>query len=220
MAQPAPKAAALPVPTAGPALPAAQPQPDPLEFSDLDALADEESASSSIQDDVEQEDTLELPGPATQKPTVVTPGPVIPRHGVPVPPSPGNPFPSSPTIEKQQALWVRVFTNLGSDRGVIHDGRNNDPMYEELDLSGLKPKERTQFIKHRLTEVSAYLRDLADAMEQRKEPDEQAKRLGARLPQTAAPDDIREYSRQLRFQRGLSDRFEAGVARSWAQPRR
>jgi membrane-bound lytic murein transglycosylase D len=190
--------------------------PDPLEFSDAEAAGEEESASSSIQDEVEQQETVEQAPAAEPEAPVAGPAPVGPRHGVPLPPSDGNPFPTSPIIEQQQQLWVRVFSRLGSDRGVIHDGRRNDPIYEELDLSGLKPKEQRQFIKHRLAEVAAYLRDLADAIEQNKEPDEQARRLRSHLSVTASPDEIRESSRNLRFQRGLADRFEAGVVRSGA----
>ncbi|HEX7927825.1 MAG TPA: LysM peptidoglycan-binding domain-containing protein, partial [bacterium] len=202
-----------PKPTTPTAQKPAEPQPDPLEFSDADAEEDEDS-SSALQDDVEQEQTVTHPKPNEGQPSVAAPGSNVPRHGVPVPPSNGNPFPSGPTIDKQQKLWVRVFTKLGSDRGVIHDGRSNDPMYEELDLTDLKPKEQKQFIKHRLGEVAAYLRDAADAMEQKKDLDEQTKRLVSQLPPNLSPDDIREYSRNLRFQRGLSDRFRGGVVRS------
>src|SRR5262245_4315230 len=74
-------------------------QPDPLEFTDPDA---EEDASSSLQDEVEQEETVERPAPGAEQPSVAAPGLAVPRHGVPVPPSDGNPFPSGPTIEKQQ----------------------------------------------------------------------------------------------------------------------
>jgi membrane-bound lytic murein transglycosylase D len=182
---------------------------------DVDGL-DDADGEPSVQDEVESQETIgEAPPGAPEVPSEKQ-LPPQPRHGVRVQETPGEPFPVSPVSARQRDFWIRVFTRLPSDHGLVHDDRIADPVYEEIDLSGLSPKARRNLVKHRLYDVAASLRALADAQETGAEPDERGRALRALLPPNSTPADIREASRHLRVQRGLADRFEDGVVRAGA----
>jgi membrane-bound lytic murein transglycosylase D len=179
-----------------------------------DAAAVGEDADPSLQDQVEEEETVEESAPAPD--AAEGPHSVTPRHGVPVVVDPADPFPSSPIIEQQKAFWIRVFTELSSEQGLLHDGHIANPVYEKLDLSGMGRKESKRYVKHRLQALAADLRELAADVEAGRTPGERGQLLLSVLPQGTGPERIREYVRKLRFQRGLADRFKGGLIRSGA----
>ena len=128
----------------------------------------------------------------------------------------GELFPSSPGIEKQKAFWIRIFTHYDSHQGVLHDGRIALPVYEDLDLTGMRYRTQRHFVRERKRQLAAHLRELAHAVAAGAplEPAQQA--LLQRLPAGSSPGEIREFADNVRFQRGLADRFRDGLIRSGA----
>jgi len=181
-------------------------------------LAPEEPAQpedAALQDELDETSAEEEPAPAEPQ-AEVSPGPRIPKHGVPVPQG-GELFPTSPVIEREQAFWVRAFTAMNSRQGLLHDGRSIEPIYETVEFDeDLKPRQQMSFVKRRIHDLSVRLNSLADRIETAQPLDEELERLRKLLPKEEAPDQIRERARHVRFQRGLSDRFRNGLVRSGA----
>jgi len=125
-------------------------------------------------------------------------------------------FPSSPGIEKQKAFWIKIFTKYNSHQGVLHDGRIALPVYEALDLTGMRYRAQRRYVRQRKRELALRLRSLADAVEHGRTLDAAEQALLAKLPPDSTPREMIEYSHNLRFQRGLADRFREGLIRSGA----
>lgn len=125
-------------------------------------------------------------------------------------------FPTSPVIEEQKAFWIQIFVRFNSDQGLIHDGRIAMPVYDSLDLTGMSYRQQRRVIRSRKAEIAANLRELAAALAAGGQPAGAQARLLALLPDDVTPDDVRGYAANVRFQRGLADRFEQGVIRSGA----
>ena len=123
-------------------------------------------------------------------------------------------FPTSLVIESQKAVWIRIFAEFSSQQGVIHDGALTAPVYEELDLSGMSRRSQSRFIRARETAVARNLRSLAQTLEQGATPSGEEARLLALFPADVTPDDLRDSAKEVRFQRGLADRFKQGLIES------
>jgi len=212
-ATPAVGGAVSPAPQAS----AAGTEPEAAESAASDAATSELPAvpeDSSLQDEID-EPAAEEPASA-EAPAEEAPAPRVPKHGVPVPQG-GEPFPTSPIIDRQVAFWVHAFTAMDSQHGLLHDGRTVAPIYEAIDVGdGMRRRQQNAFVKRRIRELAARLNALADRLEQNQPLDEDLERLRALLPADETPDQIRERVRYIRFQRGLSDRFRNGLMRSGA----
>jgi len=123
-------------------------------------------------------------------------------------------FPTSPTIERQKAFWIRIFAEVHSDQGLIHDGALTAPVYELLDLSGMSRRAQVHTVRTRKREIANDLRALADDLQRGREPSAAGRALLARMPAGVTPDDLRDSAREVRFQRGLADRFRKGMIES------
>lgn len=123
-------------------------------------------------------------------------------------------FPTSPVIERQKAFWVRIFTEVHSDQGLIHDGALTAPVYELLDLSGMSRRAQLHAVRTRKRAIATNLRGLADDLAHGRTPDAEGRALLARMPAGVTPDDLRDSAREVRFQRGLADRFRKGLIES------
>ncbi|MBI3993961.1 MAG: LysM peptidoglycan-binding domain-containing protein [Candidatus Lambdaproteobacteria bacterium] len=123
-------------------------------------------------------------------------------------------FPTSAVIEAQKAVWIRIFAEFSSEQGVIHDGALTAPIYEELDLTGLSRRSQARVVRARKAAVTHNLRSLAQTLERGETPTGEEARLLALFPADVTPDDLRDSAREVRFQRGLADRFKQGLIES------
>src|SRR5258706_1124477 len=123
-------------------------------------------------------------------------------------------FPRPPELQPDINFWIRVYSEISTDEGFIHDQRNMAVVYEKLNfINDLTPRERQARVDATRERYQAMLRHLSsgaaprDAEEQRVRDLWPADTSAARL--TQAIDDVR-------FQLGQSDRFRAGLARAGA----
>ncbi len=161
------------------------------------------------------------PGDGSDADAAAAAAALIPPGSDGAPPSGPEPtkqelFPSSPGIEKQKAFWIKIFTHYDSRQGVLHDGRIALPVYEDLQLEDMSYRAQRRHVRERKRQLAAELRNLAEAVRagETLTPEQQA--LRAKLPADATDHDIREFARNVRFQRGLADRFRDGLIRSGA----
>jgi membrane-bound lytic murein transglycosylase D len=126
-----------------------------------------------------------------------------------------NPMPRPPELERDVQFWIRVYTQLDTNSGVLHDQYNLGIVYKTLHFApDAPPHERQRQVDDAREQLSAALRRIAEAGDAPLSPEDQqlkdlwgAEGTPARLH--AAVDDIR-------FQLGQSDRFRAGLIRSGA----
>jgi membrane-bound lytic murein transglycosylase D len=127
-------------------------------------------------------------------------------------------FPRPQSLQPAIAFWTRVFTEVDSGSGFIHDSRNLAVVYETL---AFKPADRDRQQQQRIEEaIERYhsaLRALASGKRTNLTPTEQ--RALGQWGSDAAPKTLRAAAENLRFQRGQADRFRDGLIRSGAWDR-
>jgi membrane-bound lytic murein transglycosylase D len=124
-----------------------------------------------------------------------------------------TPLPRPPELEPDIQFWIRVYTQISTGEGFIHDQRNLAIVYETLHFDDAPPRERQRQVDAARERYQVALRHLATGA-QAVSPEEQRARAlwGADAPAArlaAAVDDVR-------FQLGQSDRFRAGLQRAGA----
>ncbi|MCZ6473608.1 MAG: LysM peptidoglycan-binding domain-containing protein [SAR324 cluster bacterium] len=130
--------------------------------------------------------------------------------------APKNHFPSSSIIDSQKSFWIKIFTQYNSNQGLIHDKSLTLPIYEAVNLEDRSRRAQKRYLKKRKRAVAQQLRSLAKELKSGETLTEQARRLLKLLPEGINPKKVRELARNVRFQRGLADRFREGLIRSGA----
>ncbi len=126
-----------------------------------------------------------------------------------------DPMPRPPELERDVQFWIRVYTQIDTNSGFLHDQYNLGVVYQTLHFApDTPPHERQHEVDAAREALGAALHRIADAGEAPLSPEDQhirelwgAEGTPARL--RAAVDDIR-------FQLGQADRFRAGLIRSGA----
>jgi membrane-bound lytic murein transglycosylase D len=122
-------------------------------------------------------------------------------------------FPVPPGMAPAVAFWTRVYTDLDSASGIVHDDRHLYVIYQTLYLNpDAPPTAQTKIIEKSIEDYRAALLTLASGKRRGLTAIEQQ----ALLPwgETASQDEFQAAAQRLRFQRGQADRFERGLARS------
>jgi len=124
-------------------------------------------------------------------------------------------FPRPEGLETAVRFWTRVYSEIDSSSGLIHDARNLGVIYEVVRFpSGLSNRTRERRVEKIKRKYSAILNQLA--RDQRTGLSEESARVLGRWPAGVTNATLRTAARNLRFQRGQADRFEAGMARAGA----
>ena len=113
-------------------------------------------------------------------------------------------------------FWIRVYTEIDTNAGFLHDQYNLAVVYETLHFApGRLHRERQRQVDEARERIAAALRRIADAADgARCQPRSSASRsCGARK---ARPPGCATAADDVRFQLGQSDRFRAGLIRSGA----
>lgn len=123
------------------------------------------------------------------------------------------PFPRAPSLVSAVAFWTRVYADLDSASGIIHDNRHLHVVYQVLYLNpDAPPLLQSKAIEKTLADYRKALLALASG----KRRDLSVIEREALRPwgQDAADAELAAAAKRLRFQRGQADRFKRGLARS------
>ena len=122
-------------------------------------------------------------------------------------------FPLPPELEPDVDFWVSIFTRYNSDEGILHDNRNLDIVYEQIDLpANLSRRERQRQVKIRRQRLQRVLRTLAAGKRDGLSAEE-ARILGL-WPAGVSNERLAAAVKRIRYQQGLADRFRQGLIRS------
>ncbi len=123
----------------------------------------------------------------------------------------GNlPFPAE--LKKDVDFWIRVYTEVTTSEGFLHDERDLSIVYRKLEFApDIAPSARRDAIDAEREKIVLMLKRLAAGAD-KLNADE--KRLREAFGPAATPARFREAAKSVRFQMGQADRFRAGLERS------
>jgi membrane-bound lytic murein transglycosylase D len=137
-------------------------------------------------------------------------------------------FARAETIPRPEGLkddvnfWIRVYSEVTTNEGFLHDERNLAVVYDTLKFgAGTSPRERQKVVDDRRDRWIAALNRIAAALSTeggRDSLSEADQRTLALWGPNPSPVLLREATKRVRFQLGQSDRFREGLIRSstWA----
>ena len=126
-----------------------------------------------------------------------------------------NPVPRPPELDRDVQFWIRVYSEIDTNSGFLHDERNLGVVYDTLHFApNTPPRERQRVIDERRDRIVSALRRVATATGELSKDDQRIRDLwGA----DATPNQLLDAGLFIRYQLGQSDRFRAGLERSFSQ---
>ncbi len=125
-----------------------------------------------------------------------------------------NPFVRPKEFEHDIRFWTRIYTEVGTDGGLVHDDRYLGVVYEKIQFpASVSPQERSRRVKAVKERYQAILRGFARGAGA---DTEEEKRVRALWPENTSTRMFNEAVPRVRFQLGQSDRFREGLVRSGA----
>jgi membrane-bound lytic murein transglycosylase D len=124
-----------------------------------------------------------------------------------------DPFAHPPELEPDIRFWIRVYTEVTTDQGLIHDDWNLGLVYEVLRFDPAdSPAQRQRRVAEAKARYAALLRRFAagdiDGLSAHE------RRILHAFGEHATPQDYRDAIDRIRFQLGQADRFHEGLIRA------
>jgi membrane-bound lytic murein transglycosylase D len=122
-------------------------------------------------------------------------------------------FPRPASLEPAVQFWVRVYTEITTNQGYIHDAVDMGVIYETLELPKYASnRKRDQLVKDAKARVARALTSIAKG-KRSKLTDIEARVLAA-WPEGTSASAFKLAADNVRFQLGQSNRFMEGMVRS------
>jgi membrane-bound lytic murein transglycosylase D len=126
---------------------------------------------------------------------------------------PPDPFVQPPELEQDVRFWIRVYTEVTTDQGLLHDDWNLGLVYEVLRFDpAASPSQRELRVAEAKTRYAALLRRFAAGSTDELTAHEL--RILHAFGEKATPADFRDAIERIRFQLGQADRFREGLIRA------
>jgi LysM repeat protein len=123
-------------------------------------------------------------------------------------------FPQPAELQPDIRFWIRVYTEISTSEGFIHDQRNLAVVYDTVHfVPGQIARERQFLVDAMRERYQAILRYLATGAPPRDADDQ---RVRALWPAATDAARLRQAADEMRFQLGQSDRFREGLVRAGA----
>ena len=123
-------------------------------------------------------------------------------------------LPCPPQLRPAVNFWIRVYTQIDTNAGFLHDPNNLSVVYETVHFApGSSPWERQRIVNAERDRLAAELRSIAAGV--RPLTPQERHILALWGPHVSAAR-LREAADDIRFQLGQSNRFRAGLIRSGA----
>ncbi|HEV3182710.1 MAG TPA: transglycosylase SLT domain-containing protein [Steroidobacteraceae bacterium] len=126
-----------------------------------------------------------------------------------------DPMPRPPQLERDVQFWIRVYTQIDTNAGFLHDQTNLGVVYETLHFApDSPPSERQHLVDQARERYAAALHRIASSGDNALSADDQ--RIRDLWGSEATPARLRAAVDDIRFQLGQSDRFRSGLIRAGA----
>jgi membrane-bound lytic murein transglycosylase D len=124
-----------------------------------------------------------------------------------------DPFVHPPALERDIRFWIRVYTEVTTDQGLLHDDWNLGLVYEVLRFDpASSPTQRERRVHEAKARYAALLRRFAEGATGDLTAHE--RRILHAFGDKATPSDFRDAIERIRFQLGQADRFHEGLIRA------
>ena len=124
-------------------------------------------------------------------------------------------MPRPPQLERDVQFWIRVYTQVDTNAGFLHDEHNLAVVYDTLHFApNTSPHEREKRVEEEREHYAAALRRIAAANGAPLSPEDQ--HILDMWGEEGTPARLLEATDEIRFQLGQADRFRAGLIRSGA----
>ncbi|MEK6623539.1 MAG: lytic transglycosylase domain-containing protein, partial [Bdellovibrionota bacterium] len=121
-------------------------------------------------------------------------------------------IPKTQDFRKRIDFWKRIYSEIPSSEGILHDPNDLTVIYEKIALDGLTHKQVQKKIRERKEYIRRVLiRFAQDGREGLSDEDFQLIQTVSDRP----ANELRSMCHEVRWQQGLSDRFKEGVQRSY-----
>ena len=125
------------------------------------------------------------------------------------------PFTHPPALEADVRFWIRVYTEVTTDQGLLHDDWNLKLVYEVLRFDpASSPAQRERRVAEAKTRYSVLLRRFAAG--DTSDLTAHERRILHAFGEKATPRDYLDAIERIRFQLGQADRFHEGLIRAAA----
>lgn len=124
-----------------------------------------------------------------------------------------SPFERPPELERDVSFWIRIYTEVTTDGGLLHDDWNLGVVYEKLTFGPQEsPRERARIIEQKKEHYRDLLARLASGDTAGFGPEEQ--RIRDAFGASASAAVFRDARDHVRFQLGQANRFREGLMRA------
>jgi membrane-bound lytic murein transglycosylase D len=124
-------------------------------------------------------------------------------------------FPQPPELDRDVAFWKRIYSEVDTNGGLLHDSRDLSIVYEIVQLpNGASHRTRERHTDQRRKHYREILLKLAQGKRSNLSRDEQ--RVLGLFEDGVSNSTLRSAADHLRFQLGQANKFRAGVIRSGA----
>jgi membrane-bound lytic murein transglycosylase D len=124
-----------------------------------------------------------------------------------------DPFAHPAALEQDIRFWIRVYTEVTTDQGLLHDDWNLALVYEVMRFDpAASPAQRERRVAEAKTRYAALLRRFAAGSTDNLTPHE--RRILHAFGDHAGASDFRDAIERIRFQLGQADRFREGMIRA------
>jgi membrane-bound lytic murein transglycosylase D len=124
-----------------------------------------------------------------------------------------DPFIHPPALERDVRFWIRVYTEVTTDQGLLHDDWNLGLVYEVLRFDpAASPAQRERKVAQAKAHYAELLRRFAAGDTDNLSAHE--RRILHAFGDNASPRDFRDAIERIRFQLGQADRFHEGLIRA------
>ncbi|MDH3440031.1 MAG: LysM peptidoglycan-binding domain-containing protein [Gammaproteobacteria bacterium] len=122
-------------------------------------------------------------------------------------------FPQPAELDRDVGFWLSIFTEYTTREGVLHDSRNLAVVYEKVPLpENASRRQRQRVSDQRRQHYKRILQKLASGERTGLSTEEQ--RVLDLWPEDVTNKELTAAVSQIRFQLGLSDRFQEGLRRA------
>ncbi|MEE4143998.1 MAG: LysM peptidoglycan-binding domain-containing protein [Halieaceae bacterium] len=122
-------------------------------------------------------------------------------------------FPRPASLEPAVQFWIRVYTEITTNQGYIHDAVDMSVIYETVELPNYASNsKRDQLVKDAKARIALALTHIAKG-KRSKLSDTEARVLAA-WPEGTPASAFKQAADNVRFQLGQSNRFKEGMVRS------